>query len=569
MTLSAGNPALPSKSDIGTGVFAVRKAVIKPVLLLMCILTLAGALGTLVSNLHTGYWLLVLLAIIFLAWSVISAFVKSVPYHAQAIGLLAILFLYSVYALVSADPILDGKILLAGFIVAVFLFEGVRFGIYAGILVGITVLVYSGITFANQFAISPAIGTANTAGLITTNVFFVISDITITGITAFFVSYMELELGRHTMNHANLISRVEQLDESLQKVTSNYQRSEEVIDSLDQFTKQFASDISPEHTLQKAINALRNQFGLYFIGAFEKDEKGEFAVLKAGTGQEGAILLSRNFRQKLSDMGMVTHCFNHAELQLSPNIREDLNFLQNPLLPSTLSELAIPLIYDEKVIGVIDFQSSKINGFSPEEVKILRALSEQIAVTYQKAQISQQLKKVQNEFEITYREFTQRSWRTHLRQAKRKFSYSYRDSIIEKEALQSNEMYKAINEDKSVIVNGQILPGNSEQFTSLTMPIRLRGQVIGAMDIRLGAGQMPSDFEPLIETICNRLAVALENARLIEEIQTKADREHRVSEISNKIRSSPNVEQVLRTAAAQIGQTLGASEVLIHLHSDQ
>jgi GAF domain-containing protein len=268
-------------------------------------------------------------------------------------------------------------------------------------------------------------------------------------------------------------------------------------------------------------------------------------------------------------MGVVTHCFNRAEMQLSPNIREDLNFLQNPLLPSTLSELAIPLIYGEKVIGVIDFQSSKVNGFSPEDIKILRALTDQIAVSYQKAQVSQQLKKVQDEFEITYRQFTQKSWRAHLRQAKRKFSYRYRGNIVEKEAPQSNELFRAINEDSAVIVKSEDRAGDSEQFISLAMPIRLRGQVIGAMDIKLGAGQMPSDFEPLIETICNRLAIALENARLIEEIQTKADREHRVTEISNKIRSSPNVEQVLRTAAAQIGQTLGASEVLIHLHSDQ
>jgi GAF domain-containing protein len=535
----------------------------------MSLLTLAGALGALVGNIHTGYWAIVLLSIVFFGWTVVSTFVKNIPYQAQAIGLLAILYLYSVYALASASPLLDGKILLAGFIIAAFVFEGVRSGMYAGILTGITVLVYSGIIYSNQLSVSPATASGSLAGLITTSIFFVLADVAITTIMAFFVSNLEIELAQHSLNRADLTSQVNQLDLSLQKVSDDYQRSEQVIDSLDLFIKQFASDSSPEVTIQKAITAIQDQFGYYFIGAFEKDEKGEYAVLKAGTGQEGINLLSRSFRLRLNEMGIISHCFNEAEMRLSPKIREDLNYIQNPLLPSTLSELAIPLIYDEKVIGVIDFQSSKVNAFSPEELKILRTLTDQIAVSYQKAQISQQLKKVQEEAETTYRQFTQRTWRAHLRQAKSKFSYRYRGNMVEKEAPQSIEVFKAMNEDKSVIIRDQALPGATDRSTSLAVPIRLRGQVIGAMDIKIGAGQIPSDLEPLIETICNRLAVALENARLVEEIQAKADREHRVSEISNKIRSSPNVDQVLRTAAAQIGQALGASEVLIHLRSDQ
>jgi GAF domain-containing protein len=569
MTLSHDSSPIPSPKDIASGIFPVRKAAIKPVLWLMCILTLAGAIAVLISNFHTGYWYLILLAIIFCAWMVISTFVQSIPYRAQAIGLLAILYLYSTYALVSANPVLDGKILLAGFILAVFFFEGVRAGVYSGILAAVTVLVYSGLTVSSQFNLSSNIASTNLPGLVTTTVFFLISDLAITSITAFFTRNLEIELGRHSLVHADLTAKVDQMESSFQKISSDYQRSEEVINSFDQFASQFASDITPEITIQKAINALKDQFDLYFVGAFEKDERGEFAVLKAGTGQEGNNLVSRNFRLKLSDMGIVSHSFNKAEFQLSPNTREDLNFLQNPLLPSTLSELVIPMVYDEKVIGVIDLQSSKVNAFSPEEIKILHTLTDQIALIYQKANISQQLKKVQGEFETTYKQFTQRAWRTHLRQAKRKFSYRFRANNLEREAPQSKELLKAMADDKPVVVHNETLAGGPTQSTILAVPIRLRGEVIGAMDLKIGAGQIPSDLEPLIETICNRLAVALENARLIEEIQTKADREHRVSEISNQIRSSPNVEKVLRTAAAQIGQTLGASEVLIHLHSDQ
>ena len=87
--------------------------------------------------------------------------------------------------------------------------------------------------------------------------------------------------------------------------------------------------------------------------------------------------------------------------------------------------------------------------------------------------------------------------------------------------------------------------------------------------MKLETNQLPDDMLSVIETISDRLAVALENARLLEEIQAKANREHLVSEISSKIRSSPNVDQVLRMAVSEIGQKLGVSEVKIHLNSDQ
>jgi GAF domain-containing protein len=76
---------------------------------------------------------------------------------------------------------------------------------------------------------------------------------------------------------------------------------------------------------------------------------------------------------------------------------------------------------------------------------------------------------------------------------------------------------------------------------------------------------VPQDMVPVLEAASNRLAVALENARLLEEIQSKADREHMISEISSKIRNSTNVDQVLRTTAAELGRTFGISEVLVQL----
>jgi GAF domain-containing protein len=73
----------------------------------------------------------------------------------------------------------------------------------------------------------------------------------------------------------------------------------------------------------------------------------------------------------------------------------------------------------------------------------------------------------------------------------------------------------------------------------------------------------------MLETITDRLALALENARLVEEIQNRAERERMIGDISAKIRSSSDVDKVLRIAAEELGRSLGIPEVLVQLRTNQ
>ena len=103
-----------------------------------------------------------------------------------------------------------------------------------------------------------------------------------------------------------------------------------------------------------------------------------------------------------------------------------------------------------------------------------------------------------------------------------------------------------------------LAPGN--KITVIAIPIKLRNQIIGVIDFRLDT-LTPSQLVPMLETITNRLSLALENARLVEEIQDKAERERMIGEIAAKMRASSDVDHVLRTAATELGRSLGLSEV--------
>jgi GAF domain-containing protein len=92
--------------------------------------------------------------------------------------------------------------------------------------------------------------------------------------------------------------------------------------------------------------------------------------------------------------------------------------------------------------------------------------------------------------------------------------------------------------------------------------------VLGVVDIRFDSANVSPDLISLIEGTVNRLAVSLENARLLEEIQFRAERERLIGEISSKVRSASDVDTVLRVAIQEIGQSLGVSEVMVQLRKD-
>ncbi|HVP20327.1 MAG TPA: GAF domain-containing protein, partial [Anaerolineaceae bacterium] len=363
--------------------------------------------------------------------------------------------------------------------------------------------------------------------------------------------------------------KVRELDNALQQSNKSLMRSERAFDSSDLFSRQFLMEDSPENTLLRAVQFIKDEFGYSFVGAYLVDEKNENAAIRTSAGLPEGLKLDDDQRIRLSDPGNISYAITHAEVRLIPNARDERFAGSNLLLPDTQSELILPLTYQNRVLGAIDIQSNRMNTFSPIELKSLRTYVSQIVVAFQKARLSEELKRKDEELNTALRQYTQQTWHNHLKQGKRKFSIRYRQNILEKGVPPSGEANKVINQGETIIIPNQPAAFLGKPSTTIAVPIRLRDQVIGVLNLKVEASQLPRDMMPLIESISNRMALALENARLLEEIQAKADREHLVSEISNRIRSSPNVEQVLRTAVSEIGLSLGASEVMIKLQSNQ
>lgn len=316
--------------------------------------------------------------------------------------------------------------------------------------------------------------------------------------------------------------------------------------------------------LNDTIELIRQQFGFYHAGLFLVDEAREFAVLKAATGEVGQRMLERNHRLKIGEEGIVGYAIAKNEPRIAMDVGEDAVHFKNPDLPNTRSELALPLRSGSKIIGALDVQSENEAAFGNDDIRVLNTIADELALAIDKVNLLTQLKNSLEEVEASYQQYTRKAWNAHLRTAKRNYAFRYHRQHIEVVDEGYVEVEKALKSNRAVVTTQRI--GEKAAQTLIALPIKLRGEPLGVINLRFEASHVPQDTVDLLENTANRLALALENARLLEELQQRAERERQIGTIVSKVRSRADIDSILRTTAEELGRSLGVAEVLVQLN---
>jgi GAF domain-containing protein len=364
---------------------------------------------------------------------------------------------------------------------------------------------------------------------------------------------------------AQLATERESLERRVEERSADLQKRVRQFEVASQIAREISMETTLENLLNSAVNLIRDGFGFYHVGVFLADERNQFAVLRAATGEAGRAMIERNHRLKIGEVGMVGFVVSRGEARISLDVAADAVHYKNPLLPDTRSEMALPLRLSSRTIGALDVQSVLENAFAQEDIGILQTIADQLAVAFEKTRLVEELQRNVDELEANYQASTQKAWKTHLRGGRQKFAYHYRDSRVDNQVEESEHSQQALNHGERVT---RIEPGHGKPVTVLAVPIKLRNQVLGVVDIHFDSTNVSPDLIALIEGTVNRLAVSLENARLLEEIQTRAERERLVSDISSKVRAASDVDSVLQIAIQEIGRSLGVAEVMVQLRKD-
>jgi GAF domain-containing protein len=277
-------------------------------------------------------------------------------------------------------------------------------------------------------------------------------------------------------------------------------------------------------------------------------------------------MLAMNHRLKLAETSMVGYSILNKENRLAQDVDQDPVHYHNPLLTETRSELSMPLTVGDEAIGALNLQSTQPRYFMPDDIRVLQIAVDQLAVAIDKARLVQQLTKTLDELQISYRQTTQQSWQGFLQLARRNFAYSYRQGNLSTDSPKSLQASQALALGQPVFSHSTS-PETGNAMTNVAVPIKLRDQVLGVLDLHFEIDRVPPNLLETLEAASNRLALALDNARLLEEIQLRAAREHMVSNISSKVRAESEVEKVLQTVVAELGRSLGVSDVLVQLRN--
>jgi GAF domain-containing protein len=285
-------------------------------------------------------------------------------------------------------------------------------------------------------------------------------------------------------------------------------------------------------------------------------------VLQAANSTGGQNMLKRGHKLEVGGSGIVGYVAQAGIARISLDVGQDAVYFNNPDLPNTRSEMALPLKVRDRIVGVLDVQSEKPGAFTDNDANTLSILADQIAIALENARLFTQTQHMLSEAQALYRQNLQEGWKT--------FSHE-RDFIGYQQSLTSGKKLTQVvetDEIRQAMNRGEVLIFHADGVTqeaSIIVPIKLRGQIIGNMKIKAPVKnrQWSNDEVNLAETISERLSIALENARLIQESQRQVIKEQRISEVTGKISASINLKNVLQTAVEELGHAIPGSEVIL------
>lgn len=334
-------------------------------------------------------------------------------------------------------------------------------------------------------------------------------------------------------------------------------------EAIAQVARATASNQELEPLLPSLVEVISRQFGFYHAGIFLLDENREFAELRAANSEGGRRMLAHGHRLGVGQSGIVGFVSATGKPRIAFDVGDDAAFFSNPDLPSTRSEMALPLRVADEIIGVLDVQSTTSNAFQEEDIEVLSTLADQVAIAIQNAQSYEKTQQFLKEAQRASGSFMDDAWRILQTQETPVVGYRVAENKLAllDQPLSSALINKAISTNKIVKENGE--------KATLAIPIRLHDKVIGVMDIRVpNTHDWDTDEVDIAQAVAERLSLALESSLLLKSTQRRAEIERITADISGKIGATAQFDSILRTAAEELSRVLGGSEVLVQLHSE-
>jgi len=317
-----------------------------------------------------------------------------------------------------------------------------------------------------------------------------------------------------------------------------------------------------DELLPRVTHLISEQFGFYHAGIFMLDEAGEYAVLRAVSSEGGRRMLARGHKLRVGEQGIVGYVTGTGEPRIALDVGDDAVHFENPDLPLTRSEMALPLIVGDRVLGALNVQSAEEGAFTQEDIAVLRVLADQVAVAIENARLFDATQEALEATRRAYGEISRQAWDEMLH-ARPDLSFrSDERGVTSAGDVWRPEMERAMREGHTAQISDlQSTDQPTNRGQSLAVPIKVRGQIVGVLDTYKpeDAGRWTPEEIATLELITEQLGASLESARLYQDTQRRAARERLTREITDKLRRATSAESVVQTAVDELFRVLGTS----------
>jgi GAF domain-containing protein len=344
---------------------------------------------------------------------------------------------------------------------------------------------------------------------------------------------------------ANLEQRVEERTRELTHANQQITRRAEQLELVASVARSIISIRDVDQLLTYIAQAIGQSFGFYHVAIFLLDERRQFASLRATNSEGGSQMRRRGYRLKVGEGSLVGYVAQSGAPRIASDVGLEAMDFNSPDLPDTHAELALPLKSGGVIIGALDIQSTVSEAFNQEDMATLSILADQVATVIQNAVTSERADRALREAEVSTQQATKQFWSMYVEKLQSK---GYRYDGIKPEAMKEA---KPIPQETGVLL----------------VPVKLRGQVIGRLKLRPAdpSRRWSEDEQAIIAATAERVALALDGARLLEEARKRASRESLLSDIGAKLGGSLQIDSILRDTVQELGQALKDSTVSFQL----
>jgi GAF domain-containing protein len=506
-----------------------------------------GALFLLVSFLTaTAPILLVIYSCAYIL--LITSSILRLPYLLKATFYLAVILALGISGLFENGLRGDTRVWLIIFSILATLLFGSKIGWIANGINATTLIVFGWLILTSRIVI---LNGKLDLGNIDAWVMATLENVGVVALISAGISRLENDFQRAQATATTALETLQQervgLDALITKRTSSLERTASQLKA--------ASFIAREASLQKDLNTLlartvaqiSRQFNIYHAGIFLVDDNKEHAVLMAASSEAGQKLLQRGHRVAISLQGIVSATAFFNRPTISFDTEKDPNNLQTPELAATQSEIAIPLHVSKGIIGVLDLQSSEKQAFIEDDIQVFQIMADQISLAIENALLITESQTVIQRLESVTQENVRKTWKERADVSGK--AYRYTSAGL----TQLNTI-------------GRSRSRKTGKSDDMNIPIILHSQQIGMIELRRGEQDSWTDTDQaMVKEISSQIALALENARLLEGAQQRAAQEQFLNTLSSQVGQNLDVNTILETTLRELHQLPKISEVSVYL----